>query len=172
MTNFTAEGMNALVRDTLDHASAPVGSTKYRRTPEVMQPIAVLGDDGDRWVFTSTLATTVVKHLGLDAIPCPCGDPDHKASAQIGFVAIDPNDPEGKPEVFYADSAPEELIKAHPEYVAFARMVNADISDDDEASIEIWSEAVRGGYSLSLVSFAAKQAGDIRRMAAGQAGAN
>lgn len=153
---FTREQYETMVLETIDHASAPPGSAKYLRTPDVIQPIIDHGDSTDCWIYVYGLTKSIVVMLGLHHV-----EPDHEIVFGYAPPGID-----GQPDMSRAvegTDVPETLKTDQPGMAAMAEMMFAAINHDDERSVEIWKEAIEGCYAVELVHVAARYAGDVRR---------
>jgi hypothetical protein len=156
MPNFTVSELEALVHETVDRSSAPIGSARYAATRETLRKIAFEGDEFDQWIYVTGLCSFISDRLGLEGTHCPCGNPEHKPFFEFQRV---PMRSDG-----HLDQSRAEAIDA-PEAVLLSRILTAEVEDDAEASARVWKEAVRGGHALRMLGLAAFQVGNIQRTA-------
>jgi hypothetical protein len=168
MPNFTPSQMEGFVSEALDRASAPPRSSKFNTVPELVEKIVLDGDEVDAWLFLSGLVFFVIEAMGLNQLDCPCGNPEHKPEVQFGFTERD------NPGRLYigGDETPEELRRDHPEVVCLARIVTAEIKEDEDTSRAAWLEAVQGGWTVKVIYLALRQAGEVYRHALARGGVN
>jgi hypothetical protein len=174
MPKLSAETLEAMIMAAVDAASAPTGSAKYRSTPDHLRRLFDEGDQGDAWIVVTGAAETIVQMLQLRDLPCPCGDPDHRAQVAFGFAPIDGDGPPDFSQGLIGDpdETPEGVRNIRPEVVRFAQIVNAEIREDVDSSHRLWIEAVDDGSWVRVLHVALKQAGQVRRQVIAAAGGN
>lgn len=158
---YTAEQLHEVFIHAMDAASAPPGSARYKSVPDIVRDVMEKGDEASRWVLMSTFAAYVMKVLGLDQMQCTCGEHE----LEFGLAPVDENGQPQMDQAFFGPTTdiPDQFANTAPEAVAFIQMVNAEATENDELSREIWLKARQAGYAVGLFYVAVEQAGAIRR---------
>lgn len=159
---------------TIDYASAPVGSAKFMKVSGVVAELIERGDSEDAWIFVSSLSHSIIKELGLKREKCPCGNPAHEPVLAVGFAPVGADGEADMDRAFFGEpeDAPDALGMDRREASALAQLITAKIAGDDKRSAEIWQRAVDDRYFPQLITLAANQAGATRRELLGRMGVN